>query len=78
MRRATRRDLVRSNNAPGYPTGYVLIGQIRVLIKRIKDYIAHWNEDGKPFEWTATADEILAKVKIVQANVKKLVDNNAK
>jgi hypothetical protein len=32
----------------------------------------------KPFEWTATADEILAKVKIVQANVKKLVDNNAK
>jgi len=30
------------------------------------------------FEWTATADEILAKVKIVQANVKKLVDNNAK
>jgi hypothetical protein len=30
------------------------------------------------FEWTATADEILAKVKIVQANVKKLVDNNSK
>jgi hypothetical protein len=29
-------------------------------------------------EWTATADEILAKVKIVQANVKKLVDNNSK
>ena len=51
---------------------------VRVLIKRIKDYIAHWNEDAKPFEWTATADEILAKVKIVQANVKKLVDNNAK
>jgi len=51
---------------------------VRVLIKRIKDYITHWNEDAKPFEWTATADEILAKVKIVQANVKKLVDNNAK
>jgi len=51
---------------------------VRVLIKRIKDYIAHWNDDAKPFEWTATADEILAKVKIVQANVKKLVDNNSK
>jgi hypothetical protein len=49
-----------------------------VLIKRIKDYITHWNDDAKPFEWTATADEILAKVKIVQANVKKLVDNNSK
>src|SRR6185295_6637955 len=32
----------------------------------------------RTFEWTATADEILARVKIVQANVKKLVDNNAK
>ncbi|MBB5896649.1 hypothetical protein ACFFS4_40080 [Kutzneria kofuensis] len=31
-----------------------------------------------PFAWTATADEILAKVRLVQANVKKLVDNNAK
>ena len=51
---------------------------VTVLIKRIKDYIAHWNGDAKPFEWTATADEILAKVKIVEANVKKLVDNNAK
>src|SRR6187549_3889900 len=51
---------------------------VTVLIKRIKDYIAHWNDDAKPFEWTATADEILAKVKIVQANVKKLVDNNSK
>jgi hypothetical protein len=27
---------------------------------------------------TATADEILAKVQLVQANIKKLVDNNAK
>ena len=70
------RDLVRSNNSPSHPTG--TFTSVRVLIKRIKDYIAHWNEDAKPFEWTATADEILAKVKIVQANVKKLVDNNAK
>jgi hypothetical protein len=28
--------------------------------------------------WTATAGEILAKVRLVQANIKKLVDNNGK
>jgi hypothetical protein len=32
----------------------------------------------RPFTWTATADEILAKVRLVQTNIKKLVDNNAK
>jgi transposase len=51
---------------------------VKVLIKQIRDYIAHWNTNPKPFTWTATADEILAKVRIVQSNVKKLVDNNAK
>ncbi|MGH3570167.1 MAG: hypothetical protein ACRDRH_30000, partial [Pseudonocardia sp.] len=32
----------------------------------------------RPFSWTATTDEILTKVKIVEANVRKLVDNNSK
>jgi hypothetical protein len=32
----------------------------------------------KPFTWTATADEILAKARTVQTNIKKLVDNNPK
>jgi len=27
--------------------------------------------------WTATADEILAKVQLVQTSIRKLVDNNA-
>jgi hypothetical protein len=31
-----------------------------------------------PFSWTATADEILAKVVLAHTNIKKLVDNNAK
>ena len=48
------------------------------LIKRIHEYIAHWNSNAEPFVWTATADEILAKVRLVQANIKKLLDNNAK
>ena len=37
---------------------------VTVLIARIRDYITHWNANAKPFEWTATADEILAKVRI--------------
>ena len=41
-------------------------------------YIAHWNSNPKPFTWTATADEILAKVGLVQGNIKKLVENNSK
>lgn len=51
---------------------------VKVLIKQIRDYITHWNSDAKPFIWTATAEEILAKIRLVQTNIKKLVDNNAK
>jgi hypothetical protein len=51
---------------------------VKVLITQIRGYIAHWNATATPFVWTATADEILAKVRLVQASVKKLVDNNAK
>ncbi len=47
------------------------------LIRQIRDYIDHWNTDAKPFTWTATADEILAKVKLVQTSVKRLVANNS-
>lgn len=50
---------------------------VTVLVKQIRDYINHWNANAKPFAWTATADEILAKVQLVQASIKKLVDNNA-
>jgi transposase len=51
---------------------------VKVLIGQIHDYIAHWNTSPKPFTWTATAEEILAKVRLIQTNIKKLVDNNAK
>jgi transposase len=51
---------------------------VKILIKQIRDYITHWNTSAKPFVWTATADEILAKVRLVETNIKKLVDNNAK
>jgi hypothetical protein len=48
------------------------------LIKQIRAYIDHWSANSKPFIWTATADEILAKVQLVQASIKELVTNNAK
>jgi len=51
---------------------------VQVLIRQIRDYIAAWNTNPTPFVWTATAGEILAKVQLVQTNIKKLVDNNAK
>ena len=51
---------------------------VKMLIKQIRDYIEHWNTDAEPFTWTATADEILAKVALTQTNIRKLVDNNAK
>ncbi len=35
---------------------------VRQLERAIKDYLAIYNEDPKPFVWTKTADEILAKV----------------
>jgi len=42
---------------------------VKVLITQIRDYIARWNTNPNPFEWTATADEILAKVRLVQSVV---------
>ena len=56
--------------------GHVHLGH--ELIHRIRTYVEHWNADAKPFTWTATADEILAKVRWVQTNVKQLVANNSK
>ena len=38
----------------------------------------HWNTNPTPFAWTATTDEILAKVRVVQTNIRKLVENNTK
>jgi hypothetical protein len=34
------------------------------LITRIRAYVEHWNATAQPFVWTATADEILAKVRL--------------
>ncbi|MEV5541692.1 transposase [Saccharopolyspora shandongensis] len=54
------------------------VSSVEILIGQIRDYKQHWNSEPNPFTWTATADEILAKVRLVQTNIKKLVDNNVK
>jgi transposase len=50
---------------------------VNALIHRIRRYVEHWNTDAKPFVWTATADDILAKVRWVETNVRQLVANNS-
>jgi hypothetical protein len=70
------RNLVRKHHPPIDPPR--TFSSVKVLISQIRDYIDHWNANPKPFVWTATADEILAKVRVAQASIKKLVDNNAK
>jgi transposase len=37
-------------------------GSVRELESAIRDYLAHHNQDPKPFTWTAHADSILAKI----------------
>lgn len=46
------------------------------LIRHIDTYITHWNEDSKPFEWRATATEILEKVALLTRDYRKLIANN--
>jgi hypothetical protein len=49
-----------------------------VQVRTIQDYIATWNANPRPFQWTATVDDILAKVQLAQTSIKQLIDNNAK
>ena len=51
---------------------------VAALIARIRAYVQHWNANAEPFAWTATADDILAKVRLVESSVRKLVQNNSK
>ena len=49
---------------------------LRQLISTINAYIANWNHDSKPFTWTATANEIVTKVRLIHQDFRKLLDNN--
>jgi len=47
------------------------------LTRTIKQYISTWNEDAEPFKWTATANEIIGKVRIIERDFRKMLDCNA-
>jgi transposase len=51
---------------------------LKQLIQTIERYITNWNTDCKPFVWTATSEEILAKVSFIESEVRKMLDCNAK
>jgi len=51
---------------------------LRVLIKTIQSYIENWNRGAKPFTWTATPGDIIASVRILHRDFKKLLANNVK
>ncbi|WP_394813990.1 transposase [Streptomyces litchfieldiae] len=53
-------------------------GSLRILIDTINSYITNWNKDARPFTWVATSKEIIAKVRVLQRDFKKLVANNSK
>ena len=45
---------------------------VTVLNKDIESFTAHWNEDCVPFKWTATADEIIEKVRTISGQMERL------
>jgi transposase len=53
-------------------------GSVKQLIQTIERYIANWNTDSEPFVWTATSEEILAKVSFIESEVRRMLDCNAK
>lgn len=53
-------------------------GSLRILIDTINAYITNWNADAQPFTWTAKPKEIIAKVRVLQRDYKRLIANNAK
>jgi transposase len=47
---------------------------VHVLNRAIEAFVAHWNESCGPFKWTATADEIIAKVRAITLGMDRLIN----
>jgi len=45
----------------------------KLLARSIESFVDHWNSDCTPIAWTATADDILGKVRFVTAQMERLV-----
>jgi transposase len=46
---------------------------VKVLDKDIESFITHWNSDCQPFMWTATAEEIIEKVRTITSRMEALL-----
>lgn len=45
---------------------------VKVLIKDIESFVTNWNNDCIPIKWTATAEEIIDKVRSITSHVERL------
>ncbi|MGH4015109.1 MAG: hypothetical protein ACRDSL_14545 [Pseudonocardiaceae bacterium] len=46
---------------------------VKVLNKEIESFTQNWNSDCKPITWTATADEIIDKVRAITSRMEALM-----
>ena len=46
---------------------------VKALNKAIESFVAHWNSDCGPIAWTATAEEILDKVRTITSRMEALL-----
>ena len=68
---ATRRDLERYHHRKLIRCG--TLSSVKALNKAIESFVAHWNSDCGPIAWTATAEEILDKVRTVTSRMEALL-----
>ncbi len=46
---------------------------VRVLNKAIESFVEHWNSDCQPIKWSATAEEIISKVRTITSRMEALL-----
>ena len=46
---------------------------VKALDREIEAFVKRWNSDCKPFKWTATAEEIIGKVRAIAARMEALL-----
>jgi hypothetical protein len=46
---------------------------VKALNREIEAFVKQWNSDCKPIKWTATAEEILDKVRAIMARMDALL-----
>ena len=46
---------------------------MKVLNKAIESFVEHWNSDCAPIVWTASADEIIDRVRTVTSHMEALL-----